>query len=127
MLPATEVRCLDRAGTENFFGWLLLVRKRTVQRSTVPVGRSWPVLAPTVPTQLTRISAPVPGTPGIAQSPRTRAFPAFTFTEAISAFPVLVFQIRTSATPSCTSTMPSSIANGPTSEETLPQLPLYPT
>lgn len=41
-----------------------------------------------VPAQFMRISAPVPGTPGIEQSPKTADFPSLTCTEAISTFPV---------------------------------------
>jgi hypothetical protein len=70
-----------------------------------------------------RISAPVPGTPAMAQSPLTFALPPATGILATRSFSVFVFQMRTVVTGSTAFTKPSSIANGPTAEEMLPQLP----
>lgn len=69
-----------------------------------------------------RISAPVPGTPAMAQSPVTRALPLRTCTRATSTVPVFVLWMRTTVSGSTVSTSPSSTANGPTAEEMLPQL-----
>ena len=69
-----------------------------------------------------RISAPVPGTPAMAQSPCTRALPFLTCTFDTNTVPVLVLWMRTVVTGSTASTRPSSIAKGATAEEMLPQL-----
>ena len=66
--------------------------------------------------------APVPATPAMAKSPSTRALPPSTGKRAWITFLVLVWWMRTSASPSRTRTTPSSTANGPTAEVRLPQL-----
>ena len=89
-----------------------------------PVGsrRSVPALLGSKKSSAMR--APRPATPASSKSPSTAASPASTGTWATMIFFVFVLWMRTSVSPSTAFTSRSSIANGPTEEEQLPQFPL---
>ena len=89
-----------------------------------PVGRSRPVPAPPGSVKSSVIRAPRPATPASSKSPSTAASPSFTGTWDTMIFRVFVLWMRTSVSPSAACTRRSSIANGPTADEQLPQLPL---
>ena len=79
--------------------------------------------APPGSTKSSAMRAPRPATPGSSKSPATAASPSVTGTWARMIFFVFVLWMRTRVSPSRAPTRPSSMANGPTADEQLPQLP----
>ena len=93
----------------------------------LPVGNSLPVRPPPGFSKVSSMGEPVPGTPWILVSPSMELFPFFTKTRLFIILFVLVLKMRTIVSGSFASTIPSSMAYGPTAEDIFPQFPLLST
>ncbi len=117
-------RSLARTNTMGFVASTSEASTPAMVSRARPLGRRRPVRAPPGSRKSSAMRAPRPGTPGSSKSPTTAASPSTTGTRATMIFPVLVLWMRTAVSPLAKGTSRSSIANGPTAEEQLPQLPV---
>src|ERR1700722_10750025 len=122
MGPSTP-KSAARTNTQGFPTSIQLALMPSKSSSTLPVGRSLPVLEPAGSTNASSIFAPVPATPAMEKDPSVTASPSRTWNLDLMSLFVFVLKIRTCVSPSnFTDTIPQSTANGPTALDILPQL-----